>query len=123
MLTTFTFHARYFILTLVLLVIEVCIALYVHDDFIRPYAGDFLVVIFLYCLVRSFVNIVATTAAVAVLLFAYCIEILQYFHFISLIHLQHSLLARLILGTSFSWSDLLAYTIGAAVILLVEKLT
>jgi len=36
-----------------LLLIEILIALFVHDEFIRPYVGDALVVIVLYCECRK----------------------------------------------------------------------
>lgn len=49
------FSKRYFLLASGLLAAEVLIALYAHDRVIRPYAGDLLATIFLYCLVRSFV--------------------------------------------------------------------
>ena len=38
--------------TIILLITEVLIALYVHDDFIRPYVGDAIVVIVIYTFVR-----------------------------------------------------------------------
>ncbi|WP_092559518.1 hypothetical protein [Anaeromicropila populeti] len=44
---------KYLIAFMGLLGIEVLIARYVHDTVIRPYIGDVLVVIVLYCLVRS----------------------------------------------------------------------
>lgn len=43
---------HYAIAFLILLTIEVLIALFVHDVFIRPYFGDVLVVIVLYMAVR-----------------------------------------------------------------------
>ena len=49
------FNKTYFLLALLLLLAEVLIALYLHDALIRPYGGDFLVVILLYCFVKSFV--------------------------------------------------------------------
>lgn len=117
------FHTRYFILTLVLLLIEVLIAMYVHDAFIRPYVGDFLVVVFLYCLVRSFLKIPVLGAAIAVLLFSFIIETLQYFQFITLLHLQHSTLAKILLGTSFSPADIAVYTISTVTVVMVERLS
>ena len=45
----------YAITTSVLLVIEVLIALFVHDNFVRPYIGDVLVVIVIYTFVRIFI--------------------------------------------------------------------
>ncbi|HIB66328.1 MAG TPA: DUF2809 domain-containing protein, partial [Phycisphaerales bacterium] len=39
----------YLVLTLLLLAVEVYIGLYVRDSFIRPFVGDMLVVVLLYC--------------------------------------------------------------------------
>src|SRR3954453_3911436 len=117
-----TFRVRYFILTLVLLLIEVLIVVYFHDDFIRDSVGDFLVVIFLYCLLRSFLKAPVMHVVIGVLLFSFVVEILQYFHFIALIGLEHSMLARAILGTSFSFTDLVAYTVGCMVVVGLERL-
>jgi hypothetical protein len=39
---TFRFSWKYLLLTLALLITEVLIALYMHDRFVRPYVGDFL---------------------------------------------------------------------------------
>lgn len=114
------FNIRYFLLTIILFVTEVLIALYVHDNFIRPYFGDTLVVLLIYCFVKSFVNTPVVKTAIAVLLFSYLIETLQYLNFISMVGLEHSAIARVVLGTSFAWIDMLAYTIGILLILLLE---
>ena len=50
------FHKGYFLAAVGLLLLEIFIALFVHDRFIRPYAGDFLATIFVYCLLGSFVR-------------------------------------------------------------------
>jgi hypothetical protein len=39
------FHLRYFLLSVLLLGVEIFIGAYMHDDIIRPYGSDFLVVI------------------------------------------------------------------------------
>src|SRR5215218_4586143 len=116
------FHKTYFLLAVALFLIEVLIAAFAHDRFVRPYVGDFLVVIFLYCLLQSFLNISCTKAALGVLLFSYVIEISQYFHLIRHLGLQHSRLAHLILGSGFEWIDLIAYTLGIALVLWVERI-
>ncbi len=116
-----TFRMHYFILTVLIFLTELFIALFVHDKFIRPNIGDFLVVILIYCFVRSFLNISVTKAAVAVLLFAYTIEFLQYLKIVEVLGLQHSKLARIIIGTSFSWGDMLAYTLGIVLVLIIER--
>jgi hypothetical protein len=117
----FRFNFSYFVATLLLLGIEVCIALYVHDSFVRPYIGDLLVVIFMYAFFRSFLDIPVTATVVGVLVFSFVIEIMQYFELVRLLGLEHSRLARILLGTSFAWADMIAYTAGALIILLVEK--
>jgi hypothetical protein len=106
------FSLKYFILSLLLFITEVLIALYVNDAFVRPYVGDYLVVIFIYCVVRTFIKASVLITAAGVLLFSYVIEVLQYFHFVNLLGLEHNTIARVALGTSFAWSDLVAYTLG-----------
>lgn len=117
-----TFRKTYFLLFLLLLIVEVLIALFIHDRFIRPYAGDYLVVIMLYCFVRAFVKTPVLPAALAVLLFSYFIEVLQYFQVVSLIGLDDNEVARTIIGYQFEWIDILAYTLGIITVLLVEKI-
>lgn len=117
----FRFHKTYFLLAAVLFAVEVYIGMYVRDTIIRPYGGDFLVVILLYCLVKSFVNTPVVPAAVGVLLFSYLIEGLQYLKVVEWLGLQHNRLARIIIGTSFAWSDIIAYTLGIVVVLALEK--
>lgn len=117
----FRFHKTYFILAVLLFLIEVAIALFVRDRFVRPYVGDFLVVIFLYCFFRSFLKTPYRIVALYVLLFSYLIEWSQYYHLIKRLGLQQSRLAHLILGSGFEWLDLLAYTLGILLVLVVEK--
>jgi hypothetical protein len=116
------FNWHYFILTILLCGLEILIALFAHDKIIRPYIGDLFVVILLYCFVKSVANTPVFPTAVSVLLFSYQVEILQYFKIINVLGLQHSRLARLIIGTSFEWIDLIAYTAGIAIVLFSEKL-
>ncbi len=56
MKTIVTFNIRYFLLFIALLIIEILIALYVHDEIVRPYIGDVLVSILVYCFVKAFFN-------------------------------------------------------------------
>ncbi|MBK9017843.1 MAG: DUF2809 domain-containing protein [Saprospiraceae bacterium] len=116
------FQYHYLLFAAIIFVIEVLIALYVQDGIIRPYIGDFLVVILIYCFFKSFLNLSVWAVAVGVLLFSYTIEVLQYFKIVELLHLQGSKLASTIIGTSFSWTDMLAYTLGVGFVLLVERI-
>lgn len=114
-------HPNYLFVTLILFLTEILIALFVHDRFIRPYIGDFLVVILIYCFVKSFLNTPVVPAAIGVLLFAYTVEVLQYFKVVELLGLQHSRAARIIIGSAFEWQDMLAYTLGIMSVILLEK--
>ncbi|HEY4062139.1 MAG TPA: DUF2809 domain-containing protein [Puia sp.] len=116
----FYFHRTYFLLSLLLLGLEILIAAYMHDAFIRPYGGDYLVVILLYCLVRSFFDLSVRLTSLLVLLFAYLIETLQYFHFADRMGFKGPSLARIVLGSYFSWVDILAYTLGILTVIGLE---
>jgi Protein of unknown function (DUF2809) len=117
----FQFNKQYFYLTLLLFTIEIIIAKYVHDDFIRPYIGDMLVVMLIYCFVKIFISTKVIPTAIAVLLFSYLIEVLQYFKIVNILGLQQDKIARIIIGTSFSWVDIFMYTIGIGIVIFIKK--
>lgn len=115
------FNQKYFAITILLFLIECLIALFLHDKFVRPYVGDFLVVILIYCFLKSFLNLPVWIVAFIVLLFSFSIEITQSFNAIGKLGLQNSEIAKALLGNSFSWIDLLAYAIGIFTIIGIEK--
>jgi len=117
----FRFHKWYFGFALLLFITEILIAAYMHDAIIRPYGGDFLVVILIYCTVKSFFNTPVLPTAIGVLLFAYLIEVSQYYHLVYLLGLGNNKLACIIMGTGFSWMDMLSYTLGIGLVVLIEK--
>ena len=45
----------YAICFVVILVVEIIIGIYVRDNFVRPYMGDALVVVLIYCFIRIFI--------------------------------------------------------------------
>ncbi len=115
------FSFPYFLLAVLLFIIELFIGFYLHDELIRPYGGDILVVILIYCTVKAFADIAVLKTAVGVLLFAFTVELLQYFNVVALLGLQHNKAARIIIGTYFSVGDLVCYTLGITIILLTEN--
>lgn len=115
------FNKYYLFLTIVLFLIELSIALYIKDNFIRPFGGDVLVVILIYCFLKIFWNERPLKVALIVLAFSFVVEILQYFNVVKLLGLQNNKIASVIIGTSFSWLDLVAYTVGFIIILTIEK--
>ncbi len=116
-----TFNKNYFVCFLIIFITEVLIALYVHDNFVRPYLGDVLVVILIYCFVKSFIKLRVLITSLLVLAFSFTIEFLQFLNIVEKLGLEKSRLACTVIGTSFAWMDLLMYVLGIAVVLVVEK--
>ncbi len=115
------FQKTYFFLAIGIFLLEVIIANYWNDSFIRPVLGDFLVVILIYCSLRTFLNIAPIPLALGVLAFAFSVEALQYFRFADYIGWKNTALRRMTLGSTFDWRDLVAYTLGISLVILVEQ--
>lgn len=113
------FHLQSFIIFLILFIFEILIAQ--TTGFIRHTFGDFLVVILLYYFVKSFFKIRPKKLALGILIFSFGVELSQAINLIYLIGLEHSKIAQLVIGTTFSFGDLIAYTLGIITILLIEK--
>lgn len=111
------FNLRYFCLTILLFLIEVCIAVFFNDQFIRPFIGDVLVVILIYCFVRAFWKVRVDRAIASIFIFSCTVELLQYFSLVDRLGLRSNKLLSTILGTTFDWNDLLAYAIGCGIVL------
>ena len=102
----------YAICFITLFLTEVYIALYVHDDFIRPYIGDVLVTALICCFCRILFPKGVKLLPLYVLIFSFLVETAQYFSLITILGLQNNTLACVIIGTSFSHIDLICYAVG-----------
>lgn len=108
----------YGVIAFLLFLAEVIIALYCEPGFIRSYFGDVLVTILLCSLVR----VVFTKSVLAVpLVFAFSVfvEWTQYMHLASFLGVENTVLG-VIMGTSFSWWDILCYLSGCVIFSLSE---
>ena len=117
-----TFNPKYLLLFVILFASEVCIALFFKDTVIRPFIGDCLVVILIYCFVRIFLNVNYLKAALGVFIFACVIEILQYFDYVKLLGLEQNRVLSVAMGRTFEWLDFAAYLAGFLIIVAVEKI-
>jgi Protein of unknown function (DUF2809) len=117
----FTFNKKYLYFTLILFVVEVFIAVFVKDNFVRPFIGDVLVVILIYCFIRAFWSIHSSIVALSVFVFSCIIEVLQYFNFVTHLGLQNNEILAVALGSTFDWKDIIAYAIGTVIILCLEN--
>jgi len=115
-----TFNLKYLLLFAIVFALEICIALFFKDAIIRPFIGDVLVVILIYCFFRTCLKISYWKPAIVVLLFACAIEVLQYFDYVKLLQLENNLVISVILGRTFEWLDFVAYLTGFLLIILVE---
>jgi hypothetical protein len=116
-----TFNKNYFVFAILFFLIEVLIALFVNDNFIRPYLGDVLVVILIYCFLKSVLKLPVLPVAIFVLIFSFAIEFLQFLNVVKMLHLEKSKIAKTVIGTSFSWIDLLTYIVGITIVIVIEK--
>lgn len=115
-------HSGYALVALALFVVEVAIALFVRDRFVRPYLGDVLAVILVYAALRAAFRIQSTTAAGIALLVAAAIEFGQLFRILDHLALGDSQIARTVLGYGFELKDFAAYAAGALIALGIERL-
>jgi hypothetical protein len=107
---------------IIFFITEVLIAVYVHDDFIRPYVGDILVVILLYCFVKIFVPYKVKLMPLYIFIFSAFVEILQYLKLVEILGLQGNRFARIVIGSVFDWKDILCYGVGCILLCVYEKL-
>ncbi len=110
----------YLIAFIILFVIEVLIAMYVHDEFIRPYVGDLLVVALVYCFARIFIPTGIKRMTLYVFIFAVTIETLQYFRVAELLGVVDNTFFRVVLGSVFDLKDIVCYGIGCLIIRISE---
>jgi len=114
------FNKNYFLVFVLLFAIEIYIAIFLKDGFIRHTFGDYLVIILLYCFLKSFIRGKSFQTALAVLIISYVTEFLQLINLLELVNLQDNSFAKIVLGSTFSISDLIAYTFGIITILIFE---
>ena len=112
---------KYGIAFALLLLIEVIIAVYVHDSFIRPYVGDMLVVILVYSFTRIFIPEKCRLLPLYVFLFAAGVEVLQYFKLIHVLGLEDNRFLRIVLGSVFDIKDIACYGVGCALLEVFER--
>ena len=112
----------YLIITLVIFGIEYLIAtVWSHHHFIRAYFGDFLVVILIYVALKIIWNSEPKLLALGVFIFSVLVEFAQYFRIADHLNLAEGGTARMLVGTSFSWLDILMYALGCLTIYLLDK--
>ena len=111
----------YIFLTLILFAVEVFIGIFVHDSIVRPHGGDMLVVILIYCLIRSIFPTGIRPLPAYIFIFAVGVEVLQYFQIADKLGFVGNSIARTAIGSVFDWGDIAAYALGCGLICVVES--
>ena len=93
--------------------IEFIIGIFAHDDFIRPFVGDVIVVIVIYSFVRIFFPKKLYWLSAAVFIFAVAVEFSQMIPLCDLLMVKNDFI-RIVMGVSFAWEDIICYAVGCA---------
>ena len=112
----------YAITALVLFLIELIIALFIRDKFIRPYFGDVLVVLFLWACIKTLFPRDRIWLTGAIFVFACVFEFTQMIPLIDLFGLGGNAFFEVVMGRSFSWLDILCYGCGCLFVFVIESL-
>lgn len=118
---TFRFSWKYFIIAIGLLGLEIFIALFVHDDFIRPYVGDVLIMFLMYSFIKAFTGRQTRRLPYYLFAFAIIVELLQLFQLTNLLGLQENIFVATILGSVFDFRDIISYFVGMLLLLGYEQ--
>ena len=102
----------YTLATVLIFIIELLIALFVRDKFIRPYVGDMLVVVLIYTGVKIIFPEKPRLLPLYVFLFAAGVEALQGIRIVELLGLQDNRFFSVLIGTTFDVKDIVCYGVG-----------
>lgn len=111
----------YFSLAILCFIICVLIVkLFNNNPLIRGFIGDIVVIWLIYFFIKGFYDFHSLKLAVFTLALAFATEFLQYLKLIAFFGLEHNAMARLILGSVFDPYDLMAYTVGAVLVYIID---
>ena len=113
---------KYLCAFIVVFMIEAIIAVFIHDNFIRPYLGDVLVVVLIYCFIKAFVRNETKLLPLYIFIFALLVEVGQYYNLAALLGLSDYRIARIIIGATFDIKDIACYMVGCVGLFLFKRL-
>lgn len=116
-----TWRPGYALAAAIMFLIEIAIALWVRDRFVRPYGGDILAVVLVYLSLRAVTTLRVAPSAIIAFLVGVLVEVGQAVNLLGLLGLADHDVARVVLGTSFSIGDIACYAAGAAIAVLVDR--
>ena len=109
-------RTAYLLATVLIFLLELFIALFVRDAFIRPYVGDMLVVVLVYTFLRIIFPEWPRLLPLYVFLFAAGVEALHRIRIVELLGLQDNRFFSVLIGTTFDWKDIACYGVGCVLL-------
>ncbi|MGM9986087.1 MAG: DUF2809 domain-containing protein [Bacillaceae bacterium] len=117
-------RAGYFIVTLVVMLMGLLSRkfMFLFPTAIAPFIGDVLWAMMIYYGFRFLIPTwkLANCFSIAII-FSFCIEITQLYQADWINHIRATTLGGLVLGYGFLWEDLLSYSIGIVLGLIIDK--
>ncbi len=101
--------------------IEIVIGTFFHDQFVRYFLGDVLIMVLICYFIRSWCSIKGWIVVLGTLIFAYLVELAQFFDLIGILGWRSSQMAHFTIGSTFDWMDLLAYLLGSGLNLMIAR--
>lgn len=111
---------RYVLAAVILFAIEVLIALFVTDGFVRGYVGDVLVLMLVYAALRAITRMGVAGALALTIGVALAVEIAQAFGLLRALGLADNRVAAIVFGGVFDVLDIAAYLAGGALVVIAE---
>lgn len=97
------------------------IVIFLNDNrFIRGFVVDIIIILLIYFLIKAFYDFNSLKLVTFTLALSYITEFSQYLQLAHLLGLEHNPIARLVIGSVFDPYDLIAYTIGAFLVYLID---
>lgn len=115
-----TWRRSYALWLLVIFFVELAIATWARDAFVRPFVGDVLAVIGVYCGLRAALRFSVPQAVGLAFAIGCLVEALQALGLAGRLGLRRGSWASIALGTTFDAMDLVAYACGVLLALAVE---
>ena len=112
---------KYIMSFIITFLLEVIIALYIKNSFIRSYFGDILIIICLYFFAKSIFDNKIKNIAIYILILGIVAETMQCFN-ISKYIAGDSKVLQIVLGTTFDIKDIICYLIGYIIIVITENI-
>ncbi len=112
----------YLIALVLLLGVEIFIGDFVRDNFVRPYVGDVLVVVLIYCALRVIFPKGIKLLPLYIFIFACGVELMQFVDVVALLDIPSSSILSIIIGRTFSVADIICYAVGCTLIYTTERI-